>query len=241
MNVRVFFIPLYSYNLIPYALTSTISVSDIFFFLFHSVDFTVQAQQIDETYNQKIKEYTTDPKFLPASVLNLLDDPNVPTPRKVFGDIIGAPGIMHRTTEIYSYYKQLDTASPYLSMQQVGTTEEGRPIQLVIIGNEDAISRIDHFKKQLDLLADPRKLNGQDIEKIIGDSKPVFYLNGGFHSPEMGSPEMLMELAYRLITCQSDDIKNIRDNIIVFINPVSEPDGRDKQVDWYYRYRKVSK
>src|SRR6185436_4194653 len=83
---------------------------------------SVFGQQIDETYNQKIKEYTTDPRFLPASVLNLVEDPKVPSPRKVFGDIIGAPGIMHRTTDIYSYYKQLDDASPFLTMMQVGTT-----------------------------------------------------------------------------------------------------------------------
>ncbi|WP_239507907.1 M14 family zinc carboxypeptidase, partial [Proteus mirabilis] len=55
----------------------------------------------------------------------------------------------------------------------------------------------------------------------------------------MGSPEMLMELAYRLITSNTDEIRKIRDNIIVIINPVVEPDGRDKQVDWYYRYSKA--
>ncbi len=197
------------------------------------------AQTFDETYNQKIKEYTTDTRFLPASVLNLTDDPTVPSPRKHFGDIIGAPGVMHHTSEIYGYYKKLADASPYLDMQQVGTTEEGRPIQLVIIGNDDAMKRLDHYKKQLDMLADPRKVGSQDIAKIISDSKPVFYLNGGLHSPEMGSPEMLMELAYRLVTSQADDIKTIRDNIIILINPVSEPDGRDKQVDWYYRYTKA--
>lgn len=199
------------------------------------------AQQIDETYNQKIKEYTTDPKFLPASVLNLPDDPRIPSPRKVFGDIIGAPGAMHHTTEIYAYYKQLDDASPFLTMKQVGTTEEGRPIQMVVIGNEDAINRMEHYKNQLALLADPRKVNPQDVEKIIADSKPVFYLNGGLHSPEMGSPEMLMELSYRLVTAQTEDLKAIRDKIIVVINPVSEPDGRDKQVDWYHRYSKFRK
>jgi hypothetical protein len=201
----------------------------------------VQAQQIDEIYNQKIKEYTTDPKFLPASVLNLVNDPRVPSPRKVFGDIIGAPGIMHRTNEIYAYYKQLDEASPYLTLVQIGKSEEGRPIHMVIIASEDAIKRLDHYKNQLALLADPRKVSPQDVDKIINDSKPVFYLNGGLHSPEMGSPEVLMELSYRLITSQTDDIKSIRDNIIVLINPVSEPDGRDKQVDWYHRYSKFRK
>ena len=52
----------------------------------------VNAQQIDEVYNQKIKEFTTDKRFLPSSVLNLVIDAQVPSPQKFFGNIIGAPG-----------------------------------------------------------------------------------------------------------------------------------------------------
>lgn len=199
------------------------------------------AQTIDEEYNNKIKEYTTDPRFLPPSVLNLVDDPNVHSPRKHFGQIIGTPGTMHRTSEIYGYYEALAKASPFVSVQKVGTTEEGRAINLVIIGNDESMKRLDHYKGQLSKLADPRKVSSEEADKIITDSKPIFYLNGGLHSTEMGSPEMLMELAYRLATSQTDDIKNIRDNVIVLINPASEPDGRDKQVDWYYRYTKARK
>jgi hypothetical protein len=111
----------------------------------------------------------------------------------------------------------------------------------VIIGNDESIKRLDHYKEQLTKLADPRKVTSTEADKIIADSKPIYYLNGGLHSTEMGSPEMLMELAYRLVTGQSDQIKNIRDNVIILINPASEPDGRDKQVDWYYRYTKARK
>lgn len=208
------------------------------FLLFAGITF---AQQIDEEYNKKIKEYTTDPQFLPASVLNLPDDPNVPSPRKHFGQIIGAPGVMHRTSDIYAYYEVLAKASPYVKVERLGTTEEGRAINLVIIGNDESMKKLDHYKQQLAKLSDPRKVSSEESEKIIGDTKPIFYLNGGLHSTEMGSPEMLMELAYRLATSQSEDIKNIRDNVIVLINPASEPDGRDKQVDWYYRYTKARK
>lgn len=195
----------------------------------------------DQTYNAKIREYTTDPRFLPASVLDLPDDPKVPSPLKHFGKIIGEPGVLHHTTEIYGYFKKLTETSPYVSMQPVLMSEEGRPINLVVIGNEDAQKRLDHYKRQLALLADPRKVNPADLNKILGDTKLIYYLNGGMHSPEMGSPMMLMELAYRLATGQSEEIKTIRDNIIVLINPVSEPDGWDKQVDWYYRYTKNKK
>lgn len=197
--------------------------------------------QLANTYDEKIKEYTTDKRFLPASVLGVPDNATVPSPLKHFGQVIGTPGVLHRTPEIYGYYQKLAQSSPNISMQQVSTTEEGRPVQLVVIGSEEAMKRLDHYKKQLALLADPRKVGNQDLEKILGDTKLVYYLNGGLHSPEMGSPEMLMELAYRLITSQNPDIKTIRDNIIVIINPVSEPDGWDKQVDWYYRYTKARK
>jgi hypothetical protein len=201
----------------------------------------LSAQTIDQTYNQKIKEHTTDSRFLPTSVLNVVDHPTIPSPLKFFGTIIGEPGVMHRTTDIYRYYQKLSETSANLKMQQVGTTEEGRPIHLIVIANDDGLKRVGHYKNQLALLADPRKVNATDVSKIIGDSKPIFYLNGGLHSPEMGSPEMLMELAYRLVTDQSDATKNILNNVIVLINPVSEPDGRDKQVDWYYRYSKSRK
>ncbi|HCM75738.1 MAG TPA: peptidase [Cytophagales bacterium] len=199
------------------------------------------AQQIDEEYNKKIKEYTTDPRFLPASVLDLPDDPNVPSPRKHFGKIIGAPGEMHRTAEIYAYYEVLAKASPFIKVETLGVSEEGRDIKLVIIGNAESMNRIDHYKQQLNRLSDPRKISPAEADQIIADSKPIFYLNGGLHSTEMGSPEMLMELAYRLATSQHEDIKNIRDNVVVLINPASEPDGRDKQVDWYHRYTKQRK
>ena len=58
---------------------------------------------------------------------------------------------------------------------------------------------------------------------------------GGLHSGETGPSEMLMELVYRLATETSPLIKQIRDNVIVSITPVADPDGRDRNVDWFYR------
>lgn len=196
------------------------------------------AQQVDEVYNQKIKEYTTDEKFLPPSVLNLLEDPKIPSPRKHFGEIIGTPGTMYNTTEIYGYFNALAKSSDRVDIVQVGTSEEGRPIHLVVIADEETMGSLDHYKELLAQLADPRKLSVEDATRVIGQAKPVYMLNGGLHSPETGSPHMLMELAYRLATDTAAYIQAIRKNVIIIINPVSEPDGWDKMRDWYYRYSK---
>lgn len=198
------------------------------------------SQSLDQDYNAKIKEFTTDKRFLPSSVLGITKHPTIPSPLAHFGTIIGAPGVMHSTEEIYAYYQILADKSPHLQIKQVETTEEGRPIYLVSIGGEESMTRLDHYKAQMGKLADPRITSEEQAEAIIEDSKPVYYLNGGMHSTEMGSPEMLMELAYRMVTSDEKAIEYIRENLILLINPVSEPDGRDKQVDWYYRYTKES-
>ena len=49
----------------------------------------------------------------------------------------------------------------------------------------------------------------------------MYYLNGGLHSTEMGSPEMLMELVFRILVQNSEEMDNIRKNVITLINPVS--------------------
>ena len=196
------------------------------------------AQSIDEEYNRRLKEYTTDARFLPSSILDLLDDPRVPSPLKHFGDIAGAPYVQHNTSEIYGYFEALAASSDRIRWEQIGATEEGRAINLAIIADEATMQRLAHYKSQLALLADPRKLQRQDLEGVLDDSKPIYFINGGLHSPETGSPEMLTELAYRLVTGTQKEIREIRENIIVIINPIAEPDGWDRQTDWYYRYGK---
>jgi len=197
------------------------------------------SQSLDQEYNAKIQEFTTDKRFLPSSVLGITKHPNIPSPLEHFGTIIGALGEMHTTKEIYAYYQILAEKSPHLQIKQIETTEEGRPIYLVTIGGDDSMNRLEHYKDQMGKLSDPRILNEDQADVVIEDSKPVYYLNGGMHSTEMGSPEMLMELAYRIITSDEKAVKDIRENLILLINPVSEPDGRDKQVDWYHRYTKA--
>ncbi|MDH5235769.1 MAG: hypothetical protein OEW77_12500, partial [Gemmatimonadota bacterium] len=49
---------------------------------------------------------------------------------------------------------------------------------------------------------------------------------------------MLIELAYRLAVDDSPFYQNIRKNVITFITPVLEVDGREKQVDTYYFNKK---
>ncbi len=90
-------------------------------------------------------------------------------------------------------------------------------------------------------LSDPRKTTQEQAQKLIHTAKPIYYITSGIHSPEFGGPEMLMELAYRLVVDSSHVHPNIRNNVITLITPVVEPDGRDKAVDTYYYNKKLPK
>ena len=197
-----------------------------------------QRLPLDEEYGRQILEYTTDSLFLPASVATLPDHPLIPSPKDHFGTIAGAPGVMHHAATLYEYFRALAAATPRVRVENVGHSEEGREINLVIVADEATMQRLDHYRAQLARLADPRTVDRAELESILGDAKPVYMLNGGLHSPEMGSPEMLTELVYRLSASDDPAIERIRSNVITIINPVSEPDGRDRQVDWYHRYTK---
>ena len=53
-----------------------------------------------------------------------------------------------------------------------------------------------------------------------------------------GQRRAMLELAYRLAVSEQPMIRAIRENVVVLINPVSKPDGRDKVVEWFYRFLK---
>lgn len=210
-------------------------------FLFVCISIQLQAQKLDKVYADLIQKYTTDKQFLPKQLETFPASSKLPSPLTHFGTIIGAPGVMHHTKDIYKYYKILTEKSNRMKMITLRNSEEGRPIHLLLISSPKNLKNLDKYKKNLNKLADPRTLNSNDVEKLVSKTKPMYYLNGGLHSTEMGSPEMLMELTFRMLVEESTEIQNIRDNVITLINPVSEPDGRDKQVDWYYRYSNKKK
>lgn len=196
------------------------------------------AQGIDEEYSAKIREYTTEPFFMTPYVDHLPASATVPTPMDILGHIVGAPDVLSYPREIYGYMRALAEASPRVEVFTMGQTEEGREMILVVISDESTIARLDDYKAMLARLGDPRVTTRAEADRLIREAKPIYWATGAIHSPETGSPEMLMELAYRLAVSEDDFIRTIRDSSIVMLTPVIEVDGRAKVVDLHMAPRK---
>src|SRR6266478_4871325 len=198
------------------------------------------ASKINEEYTAKINEYTTEKYFLTELVDHLPASDKVPSPDKVLGYVVGTPNKLTYTKDMYRYYRELEKSTPRVRIFTAPErSEEGREQMLVIVSDEANLAKLDRYKEINARLADARTTDAAAAQQLINEGKAIYWASGYIHSPEQGSCEMLMELAYRLAVEDSPVIEAIRKNVIVMITPALEVDGRDRSVD-LYNYRKAN-
>ncbi len=187
---------------------------------------------------EEIAQATTEARFLSPWVAYLPASAQVVSPRTFLHRIPGAPGELVNSATAYAYCRALAGSSPRVRMFTLGRSEEGRDIVLLAIADEQGIAALERLRAATAALADPRRTDAAAAASIVATARPIYYINAGLHSDETGSTESVLELAYRLAVSEQPMIRRIREKLVVLINPVANPDGRDKQVEWFYRYLK---
>ena len=192
------------------------------------------AQQSDDTaYTRQIRAFTSEPRFNTELTDHLPADPSVPTPLKVLGYVPGTIGRLSHVADINRYFRALAAATPRVKVFDIGLSDDGREMIAAAIADSATIANLDSYRDITRRLADPRALPDSDARALLARGKPIYHFTGSIHSPETGSPEMLMELAYRLAVEDSPLLRSIRERVITVITPVTEVDGRDRMVDVY--------
>lgn len=195
---------------------------------------TAGAQQpVDSAYTRQIRASTSEPRFNTDLTDYLPADPRVPTPLTVLGYVPGTVGRLSRVADINRYFRALAAASPRVRIFSIGMSDEGREMIAAAFADSATIANLDTYREITRRLADPRGLTEPEARALIGRGKPIYHLTGSIHSSETGSPEMLMELGYRLAVDEGGRYRNIREHEVVLITPVLEVDGRDRMVDVY--------
>ena len=190
----------------------------------------------DEEATKMIKEYTTEEQFSTPLVDYLPASDTVPSQLKILGHISGTPGKMTYYDDMVRYYRALDEASDCVKVFEIGKSDRGGTMIVLAIADAETIANLERYSGFTAELADPRGCDEARMREIVGEAKPFYMLTGGLHSPETGSPEMLMELAYRLAVSDTEMVKRIRSKVITLIIPVLEIDGWNRQVDCGGRY-----
>ncbi len=160
-------------------------------------------------------------------------DPAIPTVEEVLGYSSGERVSWHRNA--VRYFEALAKAAPdRVSVSQYAESWEGRELIYVVISSAENMARIDDIKAGMQKLADPRKTSRSEAREIIKNQAAVTWLSYGVHGNEISSTDAAMLTAYHLLASRGDPrVADIMKNTVVVIDPMQNPDGRDRFIHQY--------
>lgn len=164
--------------------------------------------------------------------LPLLAQPTAPS--EFLGYELGTRFTPHH--RIVDYFDHLAAESGKVSIEQYGETWEGRPLTLAVITTESNQARIDEIRLRHRQLLNPRKTTFSALRRTAEEEPVVVWLAFGVHGNESSSSEAAMRVAWWAVSEAGEEILG---NTILLIDPVQNPDGRERYVGWYHQTQGV--
>ncbi len=161
-------------------------------------------------------------------------DPALPSPAAFLGYPLGSR--FTRYPEVRAYLDALDAASPRVTMWKHGETYEHRPLLLVAISSEANIAKLDALRSDRARLDYPHRLTDEGRAQLLREMPAVVWLAYGVHGNESSSTEAAMAAAYLLAGARGEGAPDLTRTIVI-IDPLCNPDGRERYVNGYLQRR----
>jgi len=161
----------------------------------------------------------------PAAAGPYLD--GVEHPSSFIGHDIGARPA--RYASVIQSFEAIAASSPRAELHTYATSHEGRDLVYLIVSSPENLARLDTLRDDIATLSDPRlPVPRSEVERSLGETPAVAYLAYGIHGDELSSTDAALRVAYELAASESDDVRTILDNVVVLVDPVENPDGRER-------------
>ena len=157
----------------------------------------------------------------------------IPTPDEYFGYTLGER--FTPWTRIVDYFNELAKHSSLITVQQFGETYEHRPLMVVTLTSEKNRAALDRIRQDATALADPDRTSPARAAEIAKSAPVVVWLAYGVHGNESSSAEAAMQVAATLL--RDPDARKLLDDAVVIIDPLQNPDGRERYIQWFTRTR----
>ncbi len=150
---------------------------------------------------------------------------SVPSPEEFLGYSIGDFHTRHDL--LVNYFRELAEKSDRVHFEIIGYTNEHRPQIVATITSPLNYSRIEEIRSEHLKIADP----SSSISSY--ENMPSIVLLGyNVHGNEPSSAEAAMLTAYWLASSTDEEVKTYLENTVVLVDPVLNPDGRDRHTTW---------
>ncbi|HEX6057796.1 MAG TPA: M14 family zinc carboxypeptidase [Gemmatimonadaceae bacterium] len=157
--------------------------------------------------------------------------PGVPRPDSVLGYAIGDLHTQHALQQ-RALMAIADAARDRVVVEEIGTTNERRPMRLFVVSAPENIARLDAIRADLDRIADPRGASQAELDAAVARTPAVVWFSMSVHGDEVPGFEAAMPLLYQLAASEEPaTLAALRDAIVV-INPSSNPDGHERFTVW---------
>ncbi len=158
------------------------------------------------------------------------------TPSEFLGFEVGADRKLADYHQIVSYFEHLAAGSPRMELQKMGVTTNGNDFILALISSPENLAERERYRAIARALADPRGMPEAQVDSLARTGKAIVLLTNNIHSSEIASSQMVMELAYQLVTSTDPDTERRLGNIILLLVPSLNPDGQIMETEWYRKY-----
>lgn len=132
---------------------------------------------------------------------------------------------------IVSYFDHLATSSSVVRVDRYGETTEHRDLIRAVITSESNLAKLDAIRRNIAEIGAPATTSRGRAEEIARHTPMIVLYAFGVHGDESSSPEAAMKLAYWLTT--ADEARTLLDRLVIVIDPVQNPDGRDQYVQFF--------
>ena len=157
---------------------------------------------------------------------------SVPRPEQILGYDVGASN-----TQFLMQERVLlgiaDAARDRVRVEEIGSTYERRPMRLFIVSAPENIARLDAIRADLARLADPRTLSAADRDALVARTPAVVWINESVHGNEAPGFETAMQTLYQLAASDEPATTAALRDVVVILNPSSNPDGHERFAVWY--------
>ena len=162
----------------------------------------------------------------------------VPAPSDVLGFEPGDDYQLALWDELTPYYEALAAASDRVQLREIGETVLGKPLLVLFISSPENLAALDTHRQNARALAHAEIPEAEAI-RISREGKAVVWIDAGLHATEVAPAQMAPLLAHRVATEDSEEMRKIRDEVILILMPCMNPDGLDIVASWYRRNLKT--
>ncbi len=149
----------------------------------------------------------------------------IPKPQDIIGFV---PGEWHASHDlILNYMRELARVSSRITIENRGSTYEGRPLVLLSITSEKNHENLEEIRKR------HVDLTRKNAEALNTEEMPIV-VNQGFsiHGNEPSGANAALLVAYYLAAAEGPEIEALLENTVILFDPVFNPDGLQRFAYW---------